>query len=83
MVTIRERVPPIARGPVSVVSLGLGVIGITLGYVITLLGITLYFDLHSVDKSLTAIESMVVIVIGLAFFVIGYLGWRGFMYFAY
>lgn len=79
----RERVPPQLRGPVSLLSIGLGILGITLGYVLTILGITLYFDLNGLDEAITATESAVVIVAGLALLVVGYFGWRGFMYFAY
>lgn len=83
MATIRERVPQSLRGPVSIASMGLGMFGITIGYILTLLGITLYFDLNGLGDAITTTESIVVTVIGLAALVVGYLGWRGFMYFAY
>jgi len=83
MVTLRERVPQHLRGPVSIVSLGVGMLGITTGYILTIFGVTLYYDLNGFGPDITATESFVVIGIGVAVTVIGYLGWRGFMYFAY
>lgn len=79
----RERVPQPLRGPVSLLSLGLGILGVSLGYILTILGITLYFDLNGLDEAITTTESVSVIVAGLAILVVGYFGWRGFMYFAY
>lgn len=83
MVTIRERVPESLRGPVSLVALAVGVLGITVGFIITVLGVTLYYDLNGLGETITTIESLVVVVIGLAVLFVGYLGWRGFMHFAY
>lgn len=83
MAALRERVPKPLRGPVSIASLGLGMIGITGGYILTIFGITLYYDLNGFGDAITATESVIVIGLGLAVLVIGYLGWRGFMYFAY
>lgn len=83
MATLRERVPQSLRGPVSIASLGMGMLGITLGYILTVFGVTLYYDLNGFGTDITTTESIVVMVIGLAGLVIGYLGWRGFMYFAY
>ena len=83
MATTRERVPPTLRGPVSILSLGVGVFGIAVGYILTILGVTLFFDLNGLGDAITATESVVVTVAGVALLALGYLGWRGFMYFAY
>lgn len=83
MVTLRERVPQSVRGPVSIVSLAMGMLGITIGYILTVFGVTLYYDLNGFGEEITTVESVVVIGVGVAILVLGYLGWRGFMYFAY
>lgn len=83
MTTVKERVPKSLRGPVGIASLLTGIAGIAVGFVLTLLGITLYFDLHGLGEAITATESAVVTATGLAATGLGYLGWRGFMYFAY
>lgn len=83
MATLREQVPRSAQGPISVFSLVLGIAGFTLGYIVSLLGITLYYDLNGFGEEITAMESLVVVVLGVVSLVLGYLGWRGFMYFAY
>lgn len=83
MATLRERVPQSLRGPVSIASLGLGMLGITVGYMLTIFGVTLYYDLNGFGPDITTGESFLVIGIGLAVLVVGYFGWRGFMYFAY
>lgn len=82
MVTLQQRVPDRLQLPVSFASLFLGISGITLGYVFTLTGIVLYFNLHPVAENLSVIESMTVFAVGLVVFAIGVAGWRGFMYFA-
>lgn len=83
MATLRELVPQSLRGPVSIASLGVGMLGITIGYILTIFGVTLYYDLNGFGPDITSTESIVVMVIGVAILVMGYLGWRGFMYFAY
>ena len=67
----------------SILALCLGILGILFGYIITVLGITLYFDLNGLGDAITTTESVAVMAIGLAALLIGYLGVRGFMRFAY
>lgn len=82
MVTLKEQVPKPLRGPMGLVSLVVGVLGISVGYIITLLGLSLYFDL-TLPNQISAGESLVVLAVGLVALAVGYFGWRGFMYFAY
>ncbi|MFB6094614.1 MAG: hypothetical protein ABEJ77_06700 [Halanaeroarchaeum sp.] len=82
MVTLQQRVPDRLQLPASFASLFLGIAGITLGYVFTLTGIVLYFDLHPVAQHISVVESVTVFVVGLVVFAVGVVGWRGFMYFA-
>lgn len=77
-----QEIPADARGPLGFVSLVIGVLGVIIGYIFVMLGITLYFDLNP-TVSLTNAGSIVVIITGLGALVIGYLGWRGFMRLAY
>ncbi|WP_435064026.1 hypothetical protein [Halobaculum sp. EA56] len=80
--SVTNRVPDAAKGPLGVVSLGVMIIGLVLGYIFTLLGVTLYFDLNGIG-GISPTESLVVLGSGVACIVVGYLGWRGFMGFAY
>jgi uncharacterized membrane protein len=82
--TLREQVPKPLRGPVGFASLGIMLLGVTVGYILTSVGITLYFDLHPIEQgAVSAGEGIAVTAIGLVTLVVGYLGWRGFNYFAY
>lgn len=77
-----QRIPAEVRGPLGFVSLVIGILGIVIGYIFTMLGVTLYFDLNP-TVSLTNTGSLIVVATGLGALIIGYLGWRGFMQFAY
>lgn len=79
----RERIPPALRGPVGVASLCLMLAGVTVGYVITVLGVTLYFDLNGLDERITDVEAVQVTLVGIGALTVGWLGWRGFTRFAY
>jgi hypothetical protein len=83
--SLREAVPKPLRGPVGFASLGVMILGIATGYIITILGITLYFQLHGppVEGNISTSESIQVTVVGLLCLVSGYLGWKGFLYFSY
>lgn len=82
--TLREQVPKPLRGPVGFASLGIMMLGATIGYIITTVGITIYFGLSPLEPSAVDTgESLAIIAIGLVTLAIGYLGWRGFNYFAY
>lgn len=78
--SVRQRVPQSLVGPLGFLSLFVGIIGIVLGYIITMVGLTTYWDLNGLGISST--ESFTIIGIGLAFFFVAYLGYRGFMTFA-
>jgi len=78
------------QGPLSVVSLLVCVLGLAFGYIYFLLGWSLYFDMAGFDSGtatteqlVTKGEATVVIVAGVVILGAGYLGWRGFMRFAY
>jgi hypothetical protein len=58
-------------------------VGLTVGYVVAVLGVTLYFDLNGLDERITDVEALQVTVAGLAALAVGWLGWRGFGRFAY
>lgn len=85
--TLRERVPKPLRSPVGLLSLGVMIVGVAIGYILVWVGITLYFDLNALDTTsagpVTNTESLIVLAVGLVAGVIGYFGWRGFMYFSY
>lgn len=82
MTSLKERVPKPLRTPVGIMSYGLGLVGITAGYILTMLGIILYYDL-ALDEQIASPESLIVLAFGIAAFVAGYLGVKGFMYFSY
>lgn len=78
--SVRQRVPQSLIGPLGFLSLFVGIIGIVLGYIITMVGLTTYWDLNGLGIS--SMESFTIIGVGLAFFLVAYLGYRGFMTFA-
>ncbi len=80
--TLREQVPKPLRGPVGFGSLGVMVVFIAIGFVLTTLGLTMVAGL-SVPEGLSKVESVTVAVIGIVCLTISYLGWKGFNYFAY
>lgn len=78
--SVRQRVPESLVGPLGFLSLAVGIVGVVLGYIITMVGITTYWDLNGLGISTT--ESLTIIGIGLGLFLVAYLGYRGFMTFA-
>lgn len=85
MVTLKERVPKRLRMPVSLVSIAMGLVGLVIGYILTLSGLAAYYDLLGLQKGggLTGLESLSITAAGIVLLVIAYLGFKGFMYFAY
>lgn len=81
---LREQVPKPLRGPAGFASLAVMLFGIVIGYILTTVGITLYFGLHPIEEgAITAVESLSVTAVGVVLTIVGYFGWRGFNYFAY
>lgn len=85
MVTLKERVPKRLRMPVSLLSIAIGLVGLVVGYILTLSGLAAYYDLLGLQKGggLTGPESLTITVAGIVLLVVAYLGFKGFMYFAY
>jgi len=82
MATLKERVPKPIRGPVGVLSYIVGLIGMTIGYILVMLGIILFFDLM-LEDAISQTEAVTILVAGAVTAVIGYVGVKGFMYFSY
>ncbi|NEU56719.1 hypothetical protein [Halorussus sp. MSC15.2] len=81
---IREQVPKPLRGPAGFASLAVMLLGIVVGYILTMVGITLYLGLDPIQQgAVSSVEAIGVTAVGIGAFVAGYLGWRGFNYFAY
>lgn len=81
MSTLKEAVPSSVRGPVGIGSLIVGVFGLTIGYILFVLGVSLVYDLAPHTVSTT--EGGMVVLTGIGLAVLGYAGLRGFMYFSY
>lgn len=81
--TIREQVPKPLRLPVGFASLGVMVAGLAVGYILMMLGITLFFDLNGLGQQITTMEALTVAAMGLVATIAGYGGWKGFNYFSY
>lgn len=81
MSALKSRIPQSARGPVGIGSLFLGLIGFTVGYILTLLGITFFYDLA--PHQIPTLDSVIVFLLGVAFLGLGYAGLKGFMRFSY
>jgi hypothetical protein len=78
--SVRQRVPERLVGPLGMLSLLLGLVAVVLGYIITVVGLTTYWNLNGLGLSQT--ESLTIIGTGLACLVVAYVGYRGFMTFA-
>lgn len=63
-------------------SYGVGLVGITIGYILVVLGIILYYDL-ALDGEIGLTGSAIVVGFGIAALIAGYFGVKGYMYFSY
>ncbi|GAB3415749.1 hypothetical protein GCM10027435_12310 [Haloparvum alkalitolerans] len=81
MSTIKERLPASALQPVGIGSLLLGVAGLTIGYILLILGITFVYGLA--PHELPLVDSLLVLATGLVSALLGYAGLKGFMHFSY
>lgn len=82
MSTIKDRVPSALWDPLALVSVGLLVLGLTVGYVLIVLGISVLLGLV-LPAELSVVDGAIVVAVGLVSTTLGYLGWRGFAYFSY
>ncbi len=81
---LKTSVPKSLRGPIGLLSIVVALLGVVIGYIYFLFGLSLYFKLiPQMTDTMTSGESFVVIATGIVLFVVGYAGWRGFNYFAY
>lgn len=80
---LRERVPKPLRGPLGFGSIAVMILGLIVGYIFTLVGITLFFGMGDPAEALSATESLTISAVGIVFVTVGILGWKGFNYFAY
>ncbi|MFB6234745.1 MAG: hypothetical protein ABEH81_16530 [Halopenitus sp.] len=81
MSALKTKIPKSARGPVGIGSLCLGLLGFTVGYVLTVLGITFFYDLA--PHQIPALDSVIIFLLGIGFLGLGYAGLKGFMHFSY
>lgn len=81
--TLKNRVPPRLTGPIGLGSILVMIGGLTVGYILTILGITLYFGHGIAAPELVWWESLTISAIGLVLIAVGYYGWKGFTYFSY
>lgn len=79
--SVEQRVPAWLVGPAGVASLFVGLVSIVLGYIFTVIGVTLFFGLNGI-QGITQSEAVVVIATGVVLVGVAYLGYRGFMRFA-
>ena len=81
---LKNSVPKRLRDPVGFLSIAVAVLGTVVGYIFVMFGVSLYFNLTSLEASaMSSTESLIVLATGLVGFGVGYAGWRGFTYFAY
>ena len=79
--SVEQRIPPWLVGPAGIVSLFVGLVSIVLGYIFTVIGVTLLFDLNGI-QGISRTEAVTVIATGVVLVGVAYLGYRGFMRFA-
>jgi hypothetical protein len=80
---LKDQVPKSLRGPLGFGSLGVMILGLVVGYILTMVGLTLFFEMATPGKALSAAESLSISGVGILSIVVGYFGWKGFNYFAY
>lgn len=80
--SVREQVPKSLRMPIGFLSIALMIVGITMGYIFTMFGITLIFDLNAL-RGVSTTEAVSVTLFGVGSLIAGYFGWKGFLYFSY
>ncbi|WP_327051446.1 hypothetical protein [Halomicrococcus gelatinilyticus] len=81
---LKNSVPKSLRGPVGFLSITVALLSTVVGYIFVMFGLSLYFDLTSLDPgAMSKTESLVVLAVGIATLGLGYTGWRGFTYFSY
>lgn len=80
--TIRERVPKSLRGPLGFGSLGVTLVAIAVGYILTVMGAIFTAGLGA-PSGASRVESATVLVVGIVCLFVAYLGWKGFTHFAY
>jgi hypothetical protein len=59
------------------------ILGLVVGYIFIMVGLTLYFEMADPGEALSGGQSLAISSVGLLSVVVGYLGWKGFNYFAY
>ena len=70
-------------GPLGMVSLLVGLLGLVTGYIITMVGVTAIFNLNGLqEQGLTQTDAYIITIVGVSLFVVAYAGYRGFMTFA-
>ena len=79
--SVEQRIPKSLVGPLGIVSLVVGLAGIVLGYIFTVIGITLFFGLNGL-QGVTRVDAVIVIASGIVCVGIAYLGYKGFMRYA-
>ncbi|WP_137287133.1 hypothetical protein [Halorussus salinisoli] len=80
---LKDHVPKPLRGPIGFGSIGVMILGLVVGYIFVTVGLTLYFGMGDPAEALSGLESLAISGVGLACLGVGYLGWKGFTYFAY
>ena len=81
---LKNSVPKSLRGPVGFLSIAVALLSTVVGYIFVMLGLSLYFNLTSLDPgAMSNTESLVVLATGFVALSLGYTGWRGFTYFSY
>lgn len=80
---LKDNVPKSLRGPLGFGSIGVMILGLVVGYIFFFVGLTLYFGMGDPAEALSGVESLTISAFGLACVLVGYLGWKGFTYFAY
>ena len=85
MVTLKEQVPTPLRTPVSLGSYLLGLVGSAVGWILTILGLTLFFQLYGtqLNQQISDGEALLVMACGLLAAGLGMMGLKGYMYFSY
>ncbi|WP_313690932.1 hypothetical protein [Halorarum halobium] len=79
--SVEQRIPQRFIGPLGVLSLFVGLASIVMGFIFSVIGLTVFFGLNGLQGA-TSTDGVIVMVTGIALVGVSYLGYKGFMRFA-
>ncbi|ACV12012.1 hypothetical protein Huta_1842 [Halorhabdus utahensis DSM 12940] len=83
MATVREQIPRPLRAPTSLGLLGVGILGLAIGYAVSMFGLMSLIGLEPYSDPIPTVEAGKILLIGIVMIAAGYGGFKGFFRVAY